>query len=137
MRAVVLPAGVRPARTENVRLTPPEVVLGDVEQRSVSEAVVVGFKLEVPVPASPRRVPVKVPEEPLLLVLGNSHDEMAVSVPVLRADNGREMNPSSAGEPFKEALNQALVAVQVREVPAGERDERHAHPSGLLGELLV
>jgi hypothetical protein len=102
---------VSPARTENVRLTLPEVVLHDVEQRSVAEAVIVGFKLKVPVPALPRRIRVKVQEEPVKLVLGNSDDEMAVGVPVLGADERGEMNASAAREPFKEALNLPPVAV--------------------------
>lgn len=140
MRAVALPAGVRPARTKDLGLAVPEVVLhGDVGHRSVCEMRLPERQHGVVLGVPPVRYAVllkgknKAPD----LVSGDGDCEMAVCVPILGADNDSEMNAEAAGQARKKRKNLPLVEGERRQVRARQGQHRDTNPSGLLVGLLV
>ena len=116
----------------NIGLPFPNIVLGDVEQGSVAERVVVSFKQKVSIPPLPRRVLVKVHQKPVKLVLWNSDNKMAVRVAVFGADVGGDVGASAASKLLDEGPHFPLVLANVGEVRAGQRDHRGTNPRRLL-----
>mgnify|MGYP005741124171 CR=1 FL=1 len=140
MRAVALPAGVRPARTEDLGLAVPEVVLhGDVGHRSVCEMRLPerqhGVVLGVP-PVSEAML-LDGEKEASRLVRRHRESEMAVRVAPFGADNDSEMNAEAAGQARKKRKNLPLVEGERRQVRARQGQHRDTDPSGLLVGLLV
>ena len=110
MRTSAFATSFVPLGACDVRLPFPNLVFDDVEQGSVAEGVIVCFKLKMSIPPLPRRVLVKVRQEPVYLVLRNSDDQMTVGVAVFGADVGSDVRASSASKLLDEGLNFPVVS---------------------------